>query len=523
MFNLKSRFKIAAVAFLALSAPAFAVLPTMKANISGNAATANSCTTADSANALANGVLTNAMVNSSAAIAYSKLNLTGAVLNADLAGSIAYSKLNLTGAVLNADLAGSIADTKLSTISTAGKVSNSATTATSANTVSAIVARDSSGNFTAGTATLTGANVNTGASGLVLKDPTDPTKTLVFDLSGISTGTQRTVTAPNASSTWAYTGGSQTLSSKSLTQTNFLVDSTDATKKVGWSLSGATTSTTTTLTFSQTANRNVRVPDADSYLVGATAATGSQGQVPVLDSTGAVTAYENFNNPRSRYEFFDDLWSYTSGLQMYWANQSGTSFSASDSTLAVPDGTTIGVMKTTLTASTAYNSPQYQSAHSAFLLAGGGELITEVRLAISNLSDATNTYTLRVGGGDTNNGNAPTNGIFFYYTHSNNSGKWSCVTSDNGSSTQVDSNITVAINTWYILRTVTNSAGTRTDCYVATGAGSAFVNIGNSTTNHPTAATRWFTAPWAAFKRSAGSGNTAVVWDYFYARKLVTR
>ena len=58
-----------------------------------------------------------------------------------------------TGTVTNTMLAGSIADTKLSTISTAGKVSNSATTATSANTLSAIVARDASGNFSAGTIT----------------------------------------------------------------------------------------------------------------------------------------------------------------------------------------------------------------------------------------------------------------------------------------------------------------------------------------------------------------------------------
>lgn len=99
--------------------------------------------------------LTGAILNADLAgsIAYSKLSLTGAILNADLAGSIAYSKLSLTGAILNADLAGSIADTKLSTISTALKVSNSATTATSANTASAIVARDASGNFTAGTIT----------------------------------------------------------------------------------------------------------------------------------------------------------------------------------------------------------------------------------------------------------------------------------------------------------------------------------------------------------------------------------
>ena len=60
-----------------------------------------------------------------------------------------------TGTVTNTMLAGSIADTKLNTISTAGKVSNSATTATSANTLSAIVARDGSGNFSAGTISAT--------------------------------------------------------------------------------------------------------------------------------------------------------------------------------------------------------------------------------------------------------------------------------------------------------------------------------------------------------------------------------
>jgi hypothetical protein len=49
--------------------------------------------------------------------------------------------------------AAGISDTKLNTISTALKVANSATTATSTNAASAIVARDGSGNFTAGTIT----------------------------------------------------------------------------------------------------------------------------------------------------------------------------------------------------------------------------------------------------------------------------------------------------------------------------------------------------------------------------------
>ena len=72
------------------------------------------------------------------------------------------------GTIVNADINASaaIADTKLGTISTAGKVSNSATTATSTNTNSAIVARDGSGNFSAGTITanLTG-NVTGNVSG----------------------------------------------------------------------------------------------------------------------------------------------------------------------------------------------------------------------------------------------------------------------------------------------------------------------------------------------------------------------
>ena len=78
------------------------------------------------------------------------------------------STMILDGTILNADVNASagIVDTKLATISTAGKVSNSATTATSASTASTIVARDASGNFTAGTITaaLTGA-----ASSNVLK------------------------------------------------------------------------------------------------------------------------------------------------------------------------------------------------------------------------------------------------------------------------------------------------------------------------------------------------------------------
>jgi hypothetical protein len=66
-------------------------------------------------------------------------------------GSITVAASGIANANIAANAA--IVDTKLATISTAGKVSNSATTAASANTASAIVARDASGNFSAGTIT----------------------------------------------------------------------------------------------------------------------------------------------------------------------------------------------------------------------------------------------------------------------------------------------------------------------------------------------------------------------------------
>lgn len=78
------------------------------------------------------GTITNSDVSTSAAIAYSKLNLTGNILNADINASaaIAYTKLALSNSITNADINASaaIVDTKLATISTAGKVSGGAIT-----------------------------------------------------------------------------------------------------------------------------------------------------------------------------------------------------------------------------------------------------------------------------------------------------------------------------------------------------------------------------------------------------------
>jgi hypothetical protein len=75
-------------------------------------------------------------------------DVTGTIVSTGDTGSVT-STMILDGTILNADINASaaIVDTKLDTIATAGKVSNSATTATDANTASTIVARSAAGNF----------------------------------------------------------------------------------------------------------------------------------------------------------------------------------------------------------------------------------------------------------------------------------------------------------------------------------------------------------------------------------------
>jgi hypothetical protein len=131
---------------------------------------------------------------------------TGTVVTTGDTGTVT-STMIANDTIINADVNASaaIVDTKLATIATAGKVSNSATTATDANTASAIVARDGSGNFTAGTITaaLTGA-----ASSNVLKAGDTMTGALVVPLASAATPS---LTFTGDTNTGIYSSGADQL------------------------------------------------------------------------------------------------------------------------------------------------------------------------------------------------------------------------------------------------------------------------------------------------------------------------
>lgn len=87
-------------------------------------------------------------------------------------------------------------------------------------------------------------------SAFKIQDNGDATKQLAFEVSGVSTGTTRTLTIPNASTTIVGTDVAQTLTNKALQDsTTTIVDDGDATKKLAFQCSGITTATTRTVTI----------------------------------------------------------------------------------------------------------------------------------------------------------------------------------------------------------------------------------------------------------------------------------
>ena len=107
--------------------------------------------------------ITNTQINSAAAIAYSKLNLTNSIVNADISASAA------------------IADTKLATISTSGKVSDSALS-------SNVVLKNVANTFSGASSKVTVIATSTTSAGLNIPHGTAPTSPANGDVWTTTTG-----------------------------------------------------------------------------------------------------------------------------------------------------------------------------------------------------------------------------------------------------------------------------------------------------------------------------------------------
>ena len=224
-------------------------------------------------------------------------DITGTATSFDGSGNISISSAITAGSIVNADINASaaIADTKLATISTAGKVANSATTATNANTASAIVARDASGNFSAGTITASLSGNASTASTL----QTARTIAITGDITGTAT---------------SFNGGSNISISSAITAGSIVNADINAsaaiadTKLATISTSGKVANSATTATSSNVDNAIVARDIAGNFTAGTITATlaGNAATASTLqtartiaisgDITGTATSFNGGSN-----------------------------------------------------------------------------------------------------------------------------------------------------------------------------------------------------------------------------------
>lgn len=126
----------------------------------------------------------------------------------------------------------------------------------------------------------------------------------------------------------------------------------------------------------------------------------------------------------------------------------------------------------------------------------------------NNLSDGTDSFIVTSGYGDNLSGAVQTDGPFFRYTHSENSGRWTLVSAKGGVETTLDSGVTVAVNTWYNLRI--DSYGNYITFFIND------VNVGSITGTFSSATD--FTGVLTGIWKTLGTGNRVlrVDWVYMY-------
>lgn len=118
------------------------------------------------------------------------------------------------------------------------------------------------------------------------------------------------------------------------------------------------------------------------------------------------------------------------------------------------------------------------------ILLGGGRTYYWSSVKVPTLSNGTDTFSVKIGIGDGVNGGNPTDGLWFEYTHSVNSGNWVIKTASNASGTTSNTSTAASAGSWVSFAIEVNAAGTSAEFFIN---GSS---VGTITTNIPTGAGR---------------------------------
>jgi hypothetical protein len=168
-------------------------------------------------------------------------------------------------------------------------------------------------------------------------------------------------------------------------------------------------------------------------------------------------------------------------LTKWGSSNSGTSASAYSGDNFGVDSTekVFGAFFSTTGTDTNGRATLNRSIGSSVLAFGFHRLSYRTRSAVHTLSDGTDTFTVYSGWGDNAGAGDMTDGAYFRYTHSVNSGRWEAVTAAGATRTATDTGI-AADTTFHVFEVLINEAGTSVEFYIDGAL------VATNTTNIPT-------------------------------------
>ncbi len=233
---------------------------------------------------------------------------------------------------------------------------------------------------------------------------------------------------------------------------------------------------------------------------------GATGQC--LKTVGGAPAWENQKDLSKETLLVDDFHNIAGGLS-WLADSSGTA-STVVSTVALVDGNHPGVANcsagTTIAGRAALLLGGVAGVFTSGFKVSGGAISQEWLIRLEDISTVSVEYSVVCG--NTEQLTAFADGIYFLYDRLNSGVNWRAVTRSASTSTNTDTGVAVAEDTWVKLRIEINAAGTSVGFYIND------VLVATNTTNIPAVAI----APMLKMLKSAGSGggsNRNVYVDYF--------
>lgn len=238
----------------------------------------------------------------------------------------------------------------------------------------------------------------------------------------------------------------------------------------------------------------------------ARAITASRG--PFLISDGSVPVW---GTPNQYLYYYDDFVASqgTSALGWGTSTQNSGGSQINGSLISNTNPGTYDVKTNTLS-----NGAAALNLGNASMVFGGGEWYIEWYIYLSNLSDGTDTFTLRAGFGDTVNSDC-VDGAYFEYTSTGLTPNWVIKTANNSVRSSTTTSTAVAATTWTKLGVLVNADATLATFYVNG------TSVGTQNSNIPTGSGR-LTGPLLQIVKSAGSNNRIVTADYCYFYNKLT-